>query len=108
MNSTPPKNSEERSKLWTIFWLTLVGAPALPLVMALVLPRHVVHGNGTFAAAVGWVGAIVGAIVCGCLLAKLTLKTGGPWGNRAVCFSILFLLLFGVFAFAGCAGIIFG
>jgi predicted permease len=107
MISQPPENPKERSRLWTIFWLTLIVSPASPFLMALAFPRNLAAENGMLAATVGWSFAVVGAIVCGGILSKLTSKTGQIWGGRAVAFSLLFLLLFGICAFVGCAMILF-
>ncbi len=108
MISQPPENPEERSRLWTIFWLTLIVAPASPFLMALIFPRNMAAESAVFAVIIGWGFAVVGAIACGVILSKLTSKTAQIRGGRAVAFSFLFLLLFGICACVGCAMILFG
>jgi len=107
MNATSPENPEERSRLWTIFWLTLAGAPAVSWILASLSPKNITADNAGLAAGAGWVAALVGAIICGGVLGKLTSKTAKTWGSHAVAFTILFLLLFGVSAFLGCSVICF-
>jgi hypothetical protein len=107
MNTTSPENPAERSRLWTIFWLTLVGTPAVSWILASLSPKNIKADNAVLAAGVGWVAAIVGAIICGGVLGRLTSKTGKIGDSKAVAFTLLFLLLFGVGAFLGCSVICF-
>lgn len=108
MKASPPEGSEARLKLWTIFSFVLIGTPTIPFLIAWAIPQW--HGQEDLkylAAPAGWISVMIGAIVCGRLLAKLTAKTADQLRSRTAGFSFLFLLFFGIFAFGGCAVILF-